>query len=55
MIAINRGSNRVLYLVAKAIEDAQAGKKAEAHDEIHQALAALDAIGQAKAAAEYGK
>lgn len=55
MIAINRESNRTLYLVSKAIQDAQKGDKAQAHTEVNQALAALDAIQRAESQAEYGK
>ncbi|MGH9402461.1 MAG: glycosyl hydrolase 115 family protein [Terriglobia bacterium] len=55
MIAINRESNHILYLVSKAIQDAQNGQTAQAREETHQALSALDRIQQAEAAAEYGK
>jgi hypothetical protein len=55
MIAINRESNRILFLVSKAIQDAQSGDRAQAHQEITQALAAFDEIHRAEAAAEYGK
>jgi hypothetical protein len=55
MIAINRESNRILYLIAKAIEDAQAGNKAQAKQEANDALADFDEIQHAESAAEYGK
>ena len=55
MIAINRESNRMLYLVSKAIEDMGNGNKMGAREEINQALSALDQIHQAESAAEYGK
>jgi hypothetical protein len=55
MIAINRESNRTLLLLSKAIQDAQNGRKADAHAEVDQALGALDEIQRAEAAAEYGK
>jgi hypothetical protein len=44
-----------LFLIAKAIRDAENGKASQAHHEATQALAALDAIAQAETAAEYGK
>ena len=55
MIAINRESNRALYLVSKAIQDAQKGDKIQARSEANQALAALDEIQRAESQAEYGK
>ncbi len=55
MISINRESNHALYLISKAIEDAQNGKTTEAHSEAEQALAALDDIQKAQSSAEYGK
>jgi hypothetical protein len=55
MIAINRESNRILFLVSKAILDAKNGRRAEAHNEINEALQAFDEIQRAEAAAEYGK
>ncbi|HKW18241.1 MAG TPA: glycosyl hydrolase 115 family protein [Terriglobales bacterium] len=55
MIAINRDSNRALLFLAKAIEDAENGKKAAAHEDVNYALAALDTIQKAETAAEYGK
>ena len=55
MIAINRESNRVLLQVAKAIQDAQTAKMAEARQEAQQALSSFDEIQRAESAAEYGK
>ncbi|HZQ52654.1 MAG TPA: glycosyl hydrolase 115 family protein [Bryobacteraceae bacterium] len=55
MIAINRDSNRILYLVSKAIDDAQSGNKAQAHAEVNEALRAFDEINNLETAAEYGK
>jgi len=55
MIAINRGSNRILYLVSEAIQAAEKGDKAKAQQEIVLALASFDEIQRAEAAAEYGK
>jgi hypothetical protein len=55
MIAINRESNRILYLVSKAIQDAQAGRTPQAHQQLADALAAFSSIQKAEAAAEYGK
>ena len=55
MIAINRQSNRILFLMSNAIRDAQAGNIAKAHQETNQALAAFDEIQRAESAAEYGK
>ncbi len=55
MVAINRESNRILWLVSKAIQDAQSGKTAQAREEAAQALTASDEIERAEAAAEYGK
>ncbi len=55
MIAINRESNRILYLVSKAIQDAQRKNKTEAHQELAHALNAFDEIRRAEAAAEYNK
>src|SRR5205823_7933562 len=34
MIAINRESNRILYLISKALQNAENGRKGQAHDEI---------------------
>lgn len=55
MIAINRESNRILFLVSKAILDATNGNKAQAHQQIEEALASFDQIQRAEEAAEYGK
>jgi len=55
MIAINRESNRILFLTSKAIQDATNGNKAQAHQEIDQALASFDQIQRAEEAAEYGR
>ena len=55
MVAIQRDSNRMLFLIAKAIQDAQGGNRAAAHEETNQALAALDDLQHAEAEAEYGK
>ncbi|MGH9513006.1 MAG: glycosyl hydrolase 115 family protein [Terriglobales bacterium] len=55
MIAINRESNRILFLVSKAIQDAGKGKTMEAYEEAEQALKAVDEIQRAEAGAEYGK
>jgi glycosyl hydrolase family 115 (putative glucuronidase) len=55
MIAINRESNRVLFWVSKAIEDAETGRKSQAHEEAQEAIAALEEIHRAEVASEYGK
>lgn len=55
MIAINRGSNRMLLLLSQAIQDAEKGDKAKAREEAKQAIAALEEIHAAETAAEYGK
>jgi hypothetical protein len=55
MIAINRESNRMLWLLSKAIQNAESGNMSRARDEASQAVAALDKIQHAEAAAEYGK
>lgn len=55
MITINRESNRMLFDVASAIKDAQAGQKEKAETEAADALHALDTIQQSMSAAEYGK
>lgn len=55
MIAINRESNRILFLVSKAIEDAGKGNKSQAHEDVNRAIASLAEIDRAEAAAEYGK
>jgi hypothetical protein len=55
MIAINRESNRMLLHVSKAVEQAQRGEMAQARQSAARALAALEGIRRAQAAAEYGK
>jgi len=55
MIAINRGSNRMLFLLSSAIQEAEKGNKSKAHEHIEQAIAQLDGINHAEKAAEYGK
>jgi hypothetical protein len=55
MIAINRESNRMLFLLSKALQDAQNGDRSRAHAEVNQALAALDEIQRSELQAEYGK
>jgi glycosyl hydrolase family 115 (putative glucuronidase) len=55
MIAINRDSNRILFLVSNAIQDAQNGNKTKAHLEAAEALSAFNEIHQMEAGAEYGK
>ena len=55
MIAINRKSNQILYLVSKAIQDAENGQTLQAREATQQALRAFNSIQQAEAAAEYGK
>ena len=55
MIAINRESNRILYQVAKAIQQAEMGQTSPAGQSAEQALQAFEGIHEAEAAAEYGK
>ena len=55
MITINRESNRALMLVAKAVEDDEAGRTAQARSEAGDALHALDAVQESMAKAEYGQ
>ncbi len=55
MITINRESNRSLMLVAKAVEDNEAGGTGQAQAEIADALRALDAIQASMEKAEYGQ
>ncbi len=55
MIAINRESNRILYQVAKAIQEDEKGNAVQAREAATQALRAFDGIQQAEAEAEYGK
>ncbi len=54
-IAMNRGGNRMLYLVASAIHAAQKGDKAKARQEANEALAVIADIRKREAEAEYGK
>jgi hypothetical protein len=55
MIAINRQSNRILWLLAKAVRDANSGHTPEARREAQEALQAFGSIQQMESAAEYGK
>jgi hypothetical protein len=55
MIAINRGSNRMLLHVAKAIQEAQGGDTNKARQSVAAALEAFEGIERAETAAEYGK
>jgi hypothetical protein len=55
MIAINRESNRILFHVAKAIQEAQDGDTSHARQSVAVALEAFDGIERAETAAEYGK
>lgn len=55
MIAIGRGSNRMLLSVAEAVANAQNGKISQAQTETENALEALDEITKAEQSAEYGK
>jgi Glycosyl hydrolase family 115 len=55
MITINRESNRMLFDVASAMKDADAGRMEKAQTEAAAALRALDAIQASMSAAEYGK
>ena len=55
MITINRESNRALMLVAKAVEDDEAGRTEQARSEAADALRALDAVQESMAKAEYGQ
>ncbi len=55
MIAINRESNHILFLVSNAIQDAWNGNTAKAHQQVNEALNAFDEIQRAESAAEYGK
>jgi hypothetical protein len=54
-IAINRDGNRMLWLVADAIQKMQHGDKAGAHRDVKDAQAAIAHIKQMERAAEYGK
>lgn len=55
MITINRESNRALMLVARALEDDEAGDVEKARNETDEALRSLDQILESMKAAEYGK
>ncbi len=55
MITINRESNHMLFEVASAVKDANAGDNAKAQIETAEALRALDEIQASMRAAEYGK
>ncbi len=55
MITINRESNRMLFEVASAIKDANAGNNAKAETEAAAALRSLDTMRASMSAAEYGK
>lgn len=55
MIAINRDSNRILYLVASAVRDFRAGHTAQALAQAQETLPAFDEIERMESAAEYGK
>lgn len=55
MVTINRESNHMLFEVASAVKDANAGDTAKAQTETADALRSLDAIQASMHAAEYGK
>lgn len=55
MVTINRESNHMLFEVASAVKDANAGDTAKAQSETADALRSLDAIQASMHAAEYGK
>jgi hypothetical protein len=55
MIAINRESNRMLFELSRAIQEAQRGEISQARQSVAQALQAIDEINRAEVAAEYGK
>ena len=55
MIAINRESSHMLFEVASAVKDANAGQTAKAQTRTAEALRALDAILVSMHAAKYGK
>jgi hypothetical protein len=55
MIAINRESNRILWLSAQAVQQAIGGDRAGAQASAGRALEAVVEIHKAEAAAEYGK
>lgn len=55
MIAVNRDSNRILYLVSRSVRDAKAGRTAQARAEATETLKAFDEIRRYETGAEYGK
>jgi hypothetical protein len=55
MIAINKESNNILSLVAKAVLAAASGHPADARADALRTFQSFDRIGTAEAAAEYGK
>ena len=55
MIAINRDSNRILYLVAMAVRDFHHGNTAGALAAAQETLPAFEEIQRLESAAEYGK
>jgi hypothetical protein len=55
MVTINRESNHMLFEVASAVKDANAGDTAKAQSETADALRSLDTIQASMHAAEYGK
>jgi hypothetical protein len=55
MIAINRGSNRMLLSLSQAIVDLHNGDQAAAEAKTNEALQAMDAIKESESKAEYGK
>ena len=55
MISIGRESNRILFLVAQAVQDAENGKTEDSLAKADQALAAFDEIFKNEKASEYGK
>jgi hypothetical protein len=55
MITINRESNRELYLISKAVQDADGGNTDAARKDVAEARMALDQVAAAQQSAEYGK
>lgn len=55
MIAIGRESNRILSLVAEAVQDADDGETQKARKAADRALGAFDEISKVETNAEYGK
>jgi hypothetical protein len=55
MIAINRDSNRILYLVSAAVRDYRHGNTTAALTEARETRPAFDEIQRLESAAEYGK